>query len=452
MTNYRADDSNLRYIGRYVDDATYRDLRGGGTRVAFKMHGKSLQLKVSVVVYSATLTMEYSTDGGTTFTAYDFGATGTFTTSDLVGAGSDGDYEIVVRVGTSQYFKFFLVDGIQIGADGTASLSPPTEDWQASWFNDSTNWTDLLANASLGANVRGHTFNGLDTQYGYSATDQKGYLPTWYDPFAVFKCSCTKIAIFGRRGVYQLYRDGVAVGSAITQPTTVHTLTVLSASEDGEEHEYRIIGSTKSANHQVNAVCILGTYSTNAPTLGNRIVFLGDSTTENTAASPPSNGHVAKLIGKYGIVGFNRGIAGNTSAQMLTRQAADCLAIPGLYAICITSGANDGAVADATLQATMESMYTASLAYDAAIKCFVIEAFPSVSNREGAVNLAAVTAVANARCTYTDTDGWIIATAGVDTTDGQHPNASGGTKIADQMAAILIVNTSYKNVLLLGVG
>jgi hypothetical protein len=135
---------------------------------------------------------------------------------------------------------------------------------------------------------------------------------------------------------------------------------------------------------------------------------------------------------------------------MNTRIAADVLGLASLYAVCITSGANDGAVADATLQATMQTMYGAVLSDDAATLCYAVETYPTTSsNREGAVIAAAVTAVADSRCIYVDTDGWIVAAT--DTHDGQHPNYLGGQKIADKFRGFLPY-VGWRNVLLMGVG
>jgi hypothetical protein len=153
--------------------------------------------------------------------------------------------------------------------------------------------------------------------------------------------------------------------------------------------------------------------------------------------STSQQGHVAKLIGKHGYVAFNRGVGGNTSAQMLARLSTDVLGIASLYGVVVVSGANDAAADDATLQGTCEDIYRDIIGTDSTIRCVVCEAFPSTSgNREGTVNLAAVTAIDDPRCTYTDTDGWI--TPATDTHDGQHPNDSGGTKIEAKMQEIII--------------
>lgn len=393
--------------------------------------------------------MSYSLDGGASFSDYNFGATGVQTTTDILGAGSDGFYDIVILCKDTTYFKFFLTDGIQIGADSTPDLLPPTDVWSPKVLGDTAEFTNLATSSSLGAANKAHSWVATDASYGYSSP--ASYIRTFQDHAIWFRASCTKVAVFCRLGVYRLYRDGVAVGSVVSGGSS-YNLVILSSSEDGAEHEYKIIQVGTSNNAMIYQIAVAGTYSATAPTLGRRVAFMGDSTTANTLSTSNSDqGHVSKLIGSTSLVCFNRGVSGNTTATMAARIAADTLVIPDLYSVVCVSGANDGTVADATLQTQMEGMYNAVLSDDANTLCHVVEAFPSSGNREGAVNILAVAAVANARCIYVDTDGWIISTSGVDTHDGQHPNDSGGTKIAAKFLEFL-VSYGFRNMSLLGVG
>jgi len=452
VTVYAADNAAVQYIGRWTDVTGERRMSGGKTWARFRVYGKSLTLNVNAVV-SGTGTMKWSIDGGT-FTAYNFGSTGVQITTDLLAAGSDGWHDIVISCETALWLRLVIATAITVTADGTPDIAAHSEVWTVSKLGDTAEFTNLVSGATLGSNKRGHTWGTASTSFGHSTPS--GNMSAFQDETVFFRASCTKLAIWcSGPGPYVVYRDGVVTGSPITATANnaPYQLIELLSSEDGTEHEYRIIKvGNLSNNSYLDAVCILGTFSGTAPTLGDRIAFLGDSTTANHSTTLNSaQGFVCKLIGELGMVGFNRGVAGNTSAQMNTRLAADVLAIASLYAVVVTSGANDGAVADATLQATCETIYNAILADDAATLCHVCEAWgTSGGNREGAVNLAAVTAVANARCIYHDTDNWIIHAT--DTHDGVHPNDTGGTKIKVKLMEFLIVLYGFRNLTLLGVG
>ncbi len=455
MTTYRTDNSALVYWGQTALAAanTELGLSAAGSEVWFQITGNSLQLNVNCIVAGAG-SMSYSIDGGATFTAYNFGSTGIQLTTDLIGGGADATYNVVIRVLSANFFRFIVANAFDVQAAGTPSLQAPADNYSIRRLSDTAVCRNMVSNTTLGGLAMYHTWETAFTSVGYSLGAYQN--ASFGDQCIVFRASCTKIAVLGQQSKYRLFRDGVEVGSVVSGSSTWGT-TVIASAEDGTEHEYKLVSVQRAAaTPKVFQVGITGTWSSTPPTISRKIAFIGDSTTANTASTNDSDqGFVSKLIGRSSLICFNRGISGNTSAVMDGRINADVLGITGLYAVVCTSGANDSAVADATLQATLESMYGKVIAYDGSVLCYAIETFPG-GNREGAVISAAVTAVADARCTYTDTDGWIDATIGVDTHDGIHPNNSGGEKLYTQFAGFLVPASGggggYQNLPLLGVG
>jgi hypothetical protein len=164
---------------------------------------------------------------------------------------------------------------------------------------------------------------------------------------------------------------------------------------------------------------------------------MGDSISNETSEWP---GLVAGAMNYGRMYLCNHAVSGSSIASNMDGQTTQCVADNADFTI-IALGTNDGTITDITPE-YQENLLELWNALHKPIYCCGI--FPRVGSPEARIlnNTRIAAAVANAvaagaNVTYWDTDGWIDPTAGVDTSDGLHPNGSGQAKIKTEILSRL---------------
>lgn len=257
--------------------------------------------------------------------------------------------------------------------------------------------------------------------------------------------------------------DGVMQASALSPSQTAGTWgwVTWTGLDAGAEHEYRIVYDTHEPTvyypWQVAASGTMNTGALAAPTKA--ACFYGDSITSGTGVGGASLGYAFQTMlakgygGRTAALDFRtiRNISGTGAGGSKSGEADVTRSITNYGTawdeIVVLLGANDaGAVYGAFNQASTQTAYGTMLtAIRAAcagsnIRCLGMlntTAATYTTNRT-ACNTAisdAVTAFADANCTYHSTDGWIDPAT--DTDDGLHPNTAGVAKIVTALSAII---------------
>lgn len=136
---------------------------------------------------------------------------------------------------------------------------------------------------------------------------------------------------------------------------------------------------------------------------------------------------------------INHAVSGSSILGHMAGQVGQCITDNADFTI-VALGTNDGTNPNmqTTYQTQLETLW-ASLGKP----IFACGVFPKTATAErttqnGYIQAAVSGAIGNGvDVTYWDTDGWIDPTIGVDTTDGLHPNATGQTKITNEILSRL---------------
>lgn len=188
-----------------------------------------------------------------------------------------------------------------------------------------------------------------------------------------------------------------------------------------------------------------------------RTVWMGDSITAATGASSIADWTDFFLSGKLvPVVGYNQGVSGNQTTQMLARQSVGLALNPNLY--MILAGTNDivvGGRSAAAIQTDLQSLIDNALATPSVAAVCIRTILkrsdasflgnPAFQTTMTAVN-DWIRAISNPRVIVIDYDQSTFDPT-VDTNDGLHPNNFGANKLARYTAEKLLAYMPATNVL-----
>jgi hypothetical protein len=424
-TGFSLTNSAITAGGYWVNGGTTLQPYGKCSSLAVRITGTDAKILSSVTVSTS---FEVSIDGGAFTGATYAGANYIWLFTGL----SDAARDVEIRATSSAYGSgqptFTVANGLRVAGAapaiaGHSVLGGPVESVVSTNF------------ANLGwSNAPVYT----DAQYGYDS--QCRGLNVDGVIYRRLTASAIRVWIHGATGAhFSVWTGATKINEAEVTSADFGWFTLATGLDAGTEKEYRIYNSVTSGGTVLPIVQIMafgGSFGSGAVASHPVIACLGDSTTACVTGGSSARGWVQKLGNSYHA--YNSGVGGNKISDMDTRWAASIGALTGLNAVIFIGGANpEDAGQDAAANAALERPYvdsiiTKALAYDTHLKLIVAETLPGAGQRQGTMLAAAVTAAANSRVSYLDTDGWIDPTSGVDTVDGIHPNDSGGTKIAAQ--------------------
>jgi lysophospholipase L1-like esterase len=270
-------------------------------------------------------------------------------------------------------------------------------------------------------------------------------------------------------GRYAIYRNGALI-NVVNTTDDFYGWRLLTASQDPNTFaNYTICGPSANV---MDAIMISGTGHAFdvSGIVSKRIAVWGDSITLNTACATAvgESYHQQACAPINGLIS-NRGVGGNTTAQVDTRIAGELSAIgytPDL--VILAPGRNDWSVTPAVIAAAKVSYRSCVDKIIAAGGSYPVlcvgtwrdnnsDSTPALRTNINTAIQEVVSEVNNPRVTYFNTDAGPVLTVGnANSCDGTHPNAAGavsmGSFFSSRIAQLLATPTNSGRVLLMGVG
>lgn len=294
----------------------------------------------------------------------------------------------------------------------------------------------------------------------------------WLDQSVRFKATCTQIDAVpfqnSGSGAIKVYADGVYKNVFNFTPGEGDNFVTLATGLDGSaQHEYTLTftnnqGSPLNVEFIISVITIGGTVNVTVPPQPKpHDIFFGDSITQGLiGTSGDSSLSWASLLSVLrGTVPHNRGISGSTVTANpgynpgVNRVSDISAALPTGTNVFILYGTNDmnqvggGTITPANLQSAYATMLTnilSGLPFVGSIYCLgILNRYDFTQSQIDPWNTAiknAITSVGSSKISYTSMNGVINTTAGVDTSDGLHPNQQGYLKIVYYLYVNLFAN------------
>lgn len=323
-TNFDANNTNVRYYGYVYDSAGVKYIAGQQTEIWLRVFGKGLKLHCYSVNTAPLIITVDGSPVSVTFVA------GTNVSPDILstaGVVSDGWHEIVLKVNSayaSNGFRLIISDAFQVTADGTPSLSVPTNSVGVVWEDVTT--TSFTSCSDHTFTATWPIASGYKDPQGTPLALTSRYPNPFTGQQIWRRATCTELWIWGLgQGVVDVYVDG-RLEQSIRNGNGVGTFAFIKITGlDGNvEHEYLIVGITV-----LFGIAVKGSFSTVTPPVRiKKICWFGDSVTAETYNLWASQGTGMDIPTgvTLGVKTINRGVSGNTTAHLNTRVSADVVA------------------------------------------------------------------------------------------------------------------------------
>lgn len=453
-------DSSIRQDGQFADGTInsltgYRLWVGRDSGFQFKFTGTDLT--ASVVSMTTQPVMEVSIDGGAFGDVTHSGASGVRSDDTLASGLSDAEHTVNYRHKSGTQANA----GIEIAAAFTATGAAPA-------FAAPDGYSTARYHASAAPLSSLARYNGLCRSF---ATNGYNNVLSFQFPDSSirFNASPTSIKAWILNGTrYRVFQDGTALAAAANATgggASRYGWDTIASGLDGAEHEYEIVSASHSAAlttaNIYELMLIGGDLSATRPDDKYKLLCIGDSMTAGQGTTDSTQAFGRRIAEATNRKVINCGVPSSrvvtfqnfSSALSMGQRMGDLLrhdVCENVDEVLILYGHND-----AVNQAALADFYreyrrlveTLMAAYpDANIRCSAIlpttASISPITRADYIAEIAdVVTDISDARVTHitmetTDMSPTYNATAGQDTTDGVHPDASGYDKIYDRYVAL----------------
>lgn len=446
-------DAAIRQAGQFADGRInsldgYRQWVGRDSRFEFKATGTDCTM--SIVAVATQPTLRVSVDGGA-FSNLTLGSAGVRADVTLFTGLSDAEHTVVVEhsAGTQANAAVEIANAITVTGAAPAIAAP---DGYGTQYNAAE-----------------YPLAGLSRYNGAARTlATTGYVSVLSlqgpDSSIRFRGNPTSIkAWVANGGRYRVYQDGTALAAAANTTgggSSRYGWDTIASGLDGAEHEYEIVNAS-NAYVQLNIYTVMligGTLSSTRPAEKYKLLAVGDSQTAGNGTSDPTQAHGRVIAESTNRKCFNVGLA---SSRVTTFQGFGTLSMGQRFGDILTfsyqdnvdrivvlyghnDAVNQAALADFNREYTrLVTSLVAAFPTAKILCCALLPTTASITPITRADYIAEIASVvstlANADVTHvtmetTDFSPAYNATAGQDTTDGVHPNASGYGKIVDRLS------------------
>jgi lysophospholipase L1-like esterase len=440
----------VRYLGYWI----FSFIGGHNSALA---QGSYSQIDTKITVTTATNTVKVGCFGGSTqpFDVYLDGVLQTRPT--LSGSGAwvtdqtiltniaVGSHNITLKSLTATLY-FDTDYGLQV-SDAAATIAAPD--------NFGANYP--VQSAPLSTNAR---FEGGWVPFdGLNYPSNKFYGTNFVDASIKFRTDASQIRafVYAGSGKYVVYQDGVQIvaPTVVTGASTMNLLTLASGLDTTTVHEYEIrtVTGPGFCFYFTSLMLVGGAgLATTAYAVRGNYMVLGDSITQANVESNDSRlGYVFKFSQNKNVAVVNGGTAGYKSADLVGNMAVYTAFAAGfIQSWSVLIGTNDitGGISTATFQTNLTSIVNSLKTQYPAATGNLIKILPrndafdpaTVASFNSVVATVATNTGVSLRDLTTGPGGTFTKSGTGDLYDTVHPSQTGHTKLALNLAPLLIPN------------